>query len=126
MLLAPEGINCFLSGLETDVQAWLDDLQADPRFAGLEVKRSYSEYVPFKRLRVRIKKEIVSFRQQGFIAGDAPSVSPTELEAWLNEGREVVFIDTRNEMEFAAGTFEHALNPHIELLHRFRSRAQTV
>jgi UPF0176 protein len=113
VLLAPEGINCFLSGLETNVQAWLDALLADSRFTGLEVKRSYSEYVPFKRLRIRVRKEIVSFRQQGFIAGDAPSVSPKELEVWLNEGREVVLIDTRNEVEFAAGTFEHALNSHV-------------
>ncbi len=114
VLLAPEGINCFLSGLEENVQAWLAGLQADSRFAGLEVKRSFSDYVPFKRLRVRIKKEIISFRQQGYMTGDAPCVSPKELDAWLTEGREVLFIDTRNEVEFAAGTFEHALNPHID------------
>ena len=114
VLLAPEGINCFVSGLEENVRAWLDDLQADARFAGLEVKRSVSEYLPFKRLRVRIKKEIISFRQQGYMIGDAPCVNPRELDAWLTEGREVVFIDTRNDVEFAAGSFEGALNPQIQ------------
>ena len=114
VLLAPEGINCFLSGLEENVQTWLAGLQADSRFAGLEVKRSFSDYAPFQRLRVRIKKEIISFRQQRYMTGDAPYVSPKELDAWLTEGREVVFIDTRNEVEFAAGSFERALNPHID------------
>ncbi len=114
VLLAPEGINCFLSGPDENVRAWLDDLQADARFAGLEVKCSLSDYVPFKRLRVRIKKEIISFRQRGYVTGDAPCVSPKELDAWLTEGREVVFIDTRNEVEFAAGSFAGALNPQIQ------------
>lgn len=114
VLLAPEGINCFLSGLEENVQTWLEGLQADSRFAGLEIKRSFSDYAPFQRLRVRIKKEIISFRQQRYTTGDAPYVSPKELDAWLDGGREVVFIDTRNEVEFAAGSFEHALNPHIQ------------
>ncbi|MGA7950632.1 MAG: rhodanese-like domain-containing protein [Thiobacillaceae bacterium] len=114
VLLAPEGINCFLSGLEENVHIWLASLQVDSRFAGLEVKRSFSDYVPYKRLRVRVKEEIISFRQQGYLTGDAPYVSPKELGAWLDAGREVVFIDTRNEVEFAAGSFEHALNPHIQ------------
>ncbi len=121
VLLAPEGINCFVSGPEEDVQAWLAKLTADRRFAGMEVKRSISDYVPFKRMRVRIKKEIISFRQQGYAAADAPRVSPRELDAWLTEGREVVFLDTRNEVEFAAGTFKSALNPRIQCFTDFAS-----
>lgn len=123
VLLTSEGINCFLAGEPGRVEAWLDDLRQDPRFAGIEVKRSHSGYVPFKRLRIKLKKEIISFRQQGFVNGDAPSVSPMELERWLEEGREVVFIDTRNEVEFAEGSFEQALNPHIE---RFTDFAEAI
>lgn len=123
VLLAPEGMNCFLSGLDENVQAWLDDLRADARFAALEIKRSWSDYVPFKRLRVRIKKEIISFRQQGFVTGNAPTVSPKQLEAWLDDGQQVVFIDTRNEVEFAAGSFKGALNPQIQ---RFTDFATTL
>jgi UPF0176 protein len=119
VLLTPEGINCFLAGVSDMVEAWLDDLQQDPRFAGIEIKRSFSAYVPFKRLRIKLKQEIISFRQQGFVNGDAPSVSPQELERWLEQGREVVFLDTRNEVEFAEGSFEHALNPHIERFTEF-------
>lgn len=121
VLLAREGINCFLCGLEENVQIWLADLQSDHRFAGMEIKRSSSAYVPFKRLRVKIKREIISFRQQGYVTGDAPCISPKELDAWLAEGREVVFIDTRNEVEFDAGSFEHALNPRIQRFTDFAS-----
>lgn len=123
ILLAPEGINCFLAGLPGNVEAWLASLQSDGRFAGIEVKSSFSNYVPYKHLRIKIKKEIISFRQQGFLNGDAPSVSPQELDNWLEEGREVVFIDTRNEVEFAEGSFENALNPHIE---RFTDFAEAI
>ncbi|MGA7179303.1 MAG: rhodanese-like domain-containing protein [Thiobacillaceae bacterium] len=123
VLLSPEGINSFLAGAPENVETWLTDLQSDNRFASIEVKRSFSDYVPFKRLRIKIKKEIISFRQQGFINGDAPSVSPRELNRWLEEGREVVFIDTRNEVEYAEGSFEQALNPHIE---RFTDFAEAI
>jgi UPF0176 protein len=123
VLLTPEGINCFLAGQVENVEAWLLELQSDKRFAGIEVKRSFSDYVPFKRLLIKIKKEIISFRQQGFVNGNAPSVSPQELDSWLEEGREVIFIDTRNEVEFAEGSFEHALNPHIE---RFTDFAEAI
>jgi UPF0176 protein len=123
LLLTPEGINCFLAGQPGDAEAWLLDLQSDTRFAGIEVKRSYSDYVPFKRLLVKIKREIISFRQQGFVNGDAPLVCPQELDSWLEEGREVIFIDTRNEVEFAKGSFEDALNPHIE---RFTDFAEAI
>jgi UPF0176 protein len=123
VLLTPEGINCFLAGQAENVEAWLLEIQSDKRFAGIEVKRSFSDYVPFKRLLIKIKKEIISFRQEGFVNGDAPSVSPQELDSWLEEGREVIFIDTRNEVEFAEGSFENALNPHIE---RFTDFAEAI
>lgn len=123
VLLTPEGINCFLAGQADDVEAWLLELPSDKRFAGIEVKRSFSDYVPFKRLRIKLKKEIISFRQQGFVIGDAPSVSPGELKNWLEQGREIIFIDTRNEVEFAEGSFEDALNPHIQ---RFTDFAEAI
>jgi UPF0176 protein len=123
VLLSTEGINCFMAGEPEKVEVWLKTLLSDQRFSDIEIKRSYSDYVPFKRLMIKIKKEIITFRQQGFANGDAPSVSPIELDKWLDEGREVIFIDTRNEVEFAEGSFENALNPHIE---RFTDFAKAV
>ncbi|MDE2315876.1 MAG: sulfurtransferase, partial [Xanthomonadaceae bacterium] len=62
VLLAPEGINLFLAGPREAVDAFMAWLRGDARFAGLEAKESLSEAVPFGRLRVRLKKEIITMR----------------------------------------------------------------
>src|SRR5262245_17203144 len=59
VLLAGEGINLFLAGAPADVHEWLDALRADTRFADLRAKESFSDAVPFKRLLVKIKREII-------------------------------------------------------------------
>ena len=59
VLLAPEGINLFLAGEAQRLRAWLDDLRADARFAALEAKESFSAAVPFRRLKVKQKREII-------------------------------------------------------------------
>ena len=60
ILLAPEGINMFLAGAETTVRSFLAILDDDPRFAGLDIKESWSETVPFKRMKIKLKPEIVT------------------------------------------------------------------
>ena len=59
VLLAPEGINLFLAGAADALRAWLDALRGDARFAGLDAKESWSAALPFKRLKVKIKREII-------------------------------------------------------------------
>jgi hypothetical protein len=59
VLIAPEGINLFLAGAPDSVRGWLATLRQDARFAGLEAKESYSDEAPFRRLRVRLKREII-------------------------------------------------------------------
>ncbi|MCP1678048.1 putative sulfurtransferase [Kerstersia gyiorum] len=88
VLLAEEGINLFLAGQAEDIESWLAALRADPRFAPLEVKYSLSEDVPFKRMKVRIKREIIrmdepAIRPEG---GRAPAVAPRTLARWLEQG----------------------------------------
>ena len=115
ILLAPEGINLFLAGDEAGVHGFLDDLQSDERFAGIDVKWSWSDTVPFKRLRVRLKNEIVTLRATDLdlAATPAPYLPAAELKRWYDEGRDFVILDTRNEWEVAQGTFENAIDPHI-------------
>lgn len=121
VLVAPEGINLFLAGSGDDVRAFLDQLQQDPRFAGLEVKSSESAVVPFRRLRVRLKKEVITFRKHGLSPGSqrAASVAPTTLRDWLragkdDQGRDLVLLDTRNRQEVAFGSFQQALTLPID------------
>ncbi|WP_243042017.1 sulfurtransferase [Dyella sedimenti] len=117
ILLAPEGINLFLAGPREPVDAFMDWLREDPRFAGLEPKVSVSDAVPFGRLRVRLKKEIITMRMPAIRpeGARAPSVAPRTLHRWLaqgrdDEGREIVLLDTRNDYETDVGRFEHAVD----------------
>lgn len=111
VLIAAEGINLFLAGAAPDVEACLDALRADPRFSAIEVKRSWSAAQPFKRLLVKIKREIVSMRRPEIdpLKTPAPRLAPQELKLWLDQGRDIALLDTRNQFEVDLGSFEHAL-----------------
>lgn len=117
ILLAPEGINLFLAGTRTALSEFLAALRADARFADIEAKESPSHNTPFKRLRVRLKKEIITMKQPQLrpAAQRAPAVSAATLKRWLDQGhddagREVLMLDTRNVYEVAVGRFSGALD----------------
>jgi len=117
LLLAPEGINLFLAGDAAALRGFLADLQADPRLAGLPIKESWSASVPFKRLRVKVKPEIIRMNHPAIRpqAGRAPAVDAATLRRWLDQGhddagRPVVTLDTRNAFEVDYGTFNGAID----------------
>jgi UPF0176 protein len=112
VLVAPEGINLFLAGEAGELRGFLGELRGDTRFAGLVVKESWSATVPFQRLKVKLKREIIAFRRA--VSGEAPRVSPAQLRDWLRQGhddtgRPVLLLDTRNAEEVAYGTFAGAM-----------------
>ncbi len=117
ILVAGEGINLFLAGSAEGIDAFYGDLKADARFADMRVKYSHSHMQPFARLKAKVKPEIISFRRDDGQPLDyprAPSVAPATLQRWLRQGHDdagkrVVMLDTRNEQEFAHGTFAGAL-----------------
>ncbi|HET8765642.1 MAG TPA: sulfurtransferase [Rhodanobacter sp.] len=121
VLLAPEGINLFLAGTQDAIAGFLAWLRADPRFADIEAKASWSAVVPFGRLRVRIKREIITMHAPAIRpeAGRAPAVDAPTLKRWLDQGhddagREVVMLDTRNDYETAVGRFDAAVDYRID------------
>ncbi len=142
VLLAPEGINIFLAGERHAIDTIVSWLRSDPLFADLDPKESLSDTAPFGRLRIRLKKEIITMRHPQIRpeGGRAPSVSPQTLQRWLqrgvdDEGRKVVMLDTRNDYEIACGKFEHAVDyglasftgfPDAIAADRERFRGQTV
>jgi UPF0176 protein len=118
LLLAREGINGTIAGTREGIDAIKDYLAKDERFNGLEYKESFSSFMPFYRLKVRLKKEIVTL--------GLPHVDPTqrvgvyvEPEDWnkLIEDPDVILIDVRNSYETDIGTFKHAITPET---HSFR------
>jgi UPF0176 protein len=115
VLLAPEGINFNLAGTPAALQQWLQALQADPRFQGLEHKQQPAQALPFKRLLVKVKREIIRMNELGIRpqTGRAPTVDAPTLKRWLDQGhcdngRPVLMLDTRNGFEVDAGAFEGA------------------
>ena len=122
VLVAPEGINLFLAGAPGAIGGFLDWLRGDPRFATLQVKDSDSAAQPFARLKVKLKREIISFRRDGaapLSRARAPAVAPGDLARWIAQGaddagRRLVLLDTRNREEIAHGTFSGALTLPID------------
>ena len=115
ILLAPEGINFFLAGTRAQLDAVLAVLRAVPGLADLAPKESPSPDRPFRRMLVKVKKEIIAFGVEGVDPARAPSpkLKPAELKRWLDEGRPVVLLDTRNVYEVRMGTFRGALTTPI-------------
>ena len=128
VILAEEGINLFLAGRSAEVEDFLVRLRADARFAAIEVKRSWSEAQPFKRLLVKIKREIVSMRRPDINPGETPAqrLAPQELKRWLDEGRDFVLLDTRNQFEVEAGTFENTLSLGLKCFSEFPRATRTL
>ncbi len=118
VLIAEEGINLFLAGPADAVDAWVADLRADPRFAALCPKRSWSDTQPFQRLKVKVKPEIIRMNRPAVRpdqAPRAPALPPATLARWLDQGhdddgREVVMLDTRNGFEVDFGAFDGAID----------------
>ncbi|WP_088142564.1 sulfurtransferase [Achromobacter xylosoxidans] len=131
ILLAEEGINLFLAGTAQGIDAFLRTLRADPRFADLEVKFSHSATVPFRKLLVKIKREIIRMDHPAIRpeAGRAPGVDARTLARWLeagvdDAGRPVVMLDTRNAFEVDEGTFRNAIDWRIERFTQFPAAVQ--
>lgn len=124
VLVAPEGLNLFLAGEEAPLCAFLAWLRDDPRFASLHAKESWSEVVPFAKLKVKRKDEIIAFRRERAsplsVGERAPAVTPATLQRWIAQGnrddagKRLVLLDTRNREEFGFGTFAGAMTLPID------------
>ena len=122
VLLAREGINLFMAGQEAALRGWIaESLHAEPPFEALPTKDSFSDTMPFKRLKVKVKNELIRMNHPTIQpqAGRAASVEPATLARWLaqghdDDGREVAMLDTRNAFEVDAGSFEGTHDWRIE------------
>jgi UPF0176 protein len=142
ILLAEEGINLFLAGPTLAVRNFVAQLKQDPRFADLAPKESWSDTQPFKKMLIKVKREIIRMDHPAIRPADgrAPAVTAATLNRWLDagmddEGRPVVLLDTRNGFEVDEGTFEGAIDwrlgkfsdfPQALLAHRAELADKTV
>jgi UPF0176 protein len=116
ILLSTEGINLFIAGEREDVEHLLTELRRIEGLECLNPKISTSARQPFTRMLVRIKKEIIAFGVDGIdpARNPAPKLEARELKQWLDAGRPVTLLDTRNEYEIKLGTFRHAISVGID------------
>lgn len=112
ILIAHEGINATVCGRDLDVRALLTRLRSDARFADLVTKESYAEAPTFRRFKVKVKPEIVTFGHPEIDpVGDVGAyVAPENWNALIEEDG-VIVVDTRNAYEYDVGTFKGAIDP---------------
>ena len=121
ILLSTEGINLFVAGAAESIDRLLARLRAIPGLEDLTPKVSLSDGQPFNRMLVRLKKEIISFGVEAVRPADytSPKISAKELKRWLDEGKPVTLLDTRNDYEVKLGTFKGAIDPDIKTFRGF-------
>ncbi len=120
LLLAKEGINGTIAGATADIHAVLDYLRQDTRLADLEHKESYADKHPFYRMKVKLKKEIVTMGVQE-VDPNAVVGTYVKPEDWntIISDPDVVLLDTRNDYEVHIGTFKGAVNPKTTTFREF-------
>ncbi len=120
ILLAGEGINGTIAGPPESLAAMMAFIRAHAPFANLESKESAADGMPFKRMKVRLKKEIVTMGVQGVDPNHLVGayVPPEEWNALISDP-DVLVIDTRNSFEFQAGTFARAVDPETQSFGQF-------
>lgn len=126
ILISHEGINIALSGKHDNVAHYKEELfEHYPCFQGIFFKDSESEGLPFKKLAVKVRPEIITLGVPDIKPAEftAPHITPTEFKAWIDEHKDFVILDTRNDYEVKLGTFDNAVDLEIE---NFRDMPQAL
>ena len=119
--LSPNGINFSLAGSEEAIEQYLIFIEEDPRFLDIPLKKTYSETQPFRRMKVRLKKEIISLGRDDINPRELTGeyISPQELYAMYENNEDVIVLDTRNEYETRVGLFENAVDLQLDTFRDF-------
>ena len=119
--LSPNGINFSLAGSEESVEQFLYFMEQDERFLNIPLKKTYSETQPFRRMKVRPKKEIISLGRDDINPRELTGgyVTPQELYAMYENNEDVIVLDTRNEYETRVGLFENAVDLQLDTFRDF-------
>jgi len=121
ILLSDNGINFFLAGTQKAIDGYILYLNGDERFKDIPLHVSYTDYQPFRRMLVRLKNEIISLGIDEIrpVEHTGQFIEPVEFKEWLDEGREIMVLDTRNDYELRLGTFENAIDLEIKSFRQF-------
>ena len=107
--------NLSLAGADNDIEFFLDHLKMECGFDNLLINTTYSDTIPFKRLLVKTRDELVPTKSNLKYNGNLPYITSEELKHWLDNNIEVTLLDLRNGFEFKLGSFKNAR--HLDLKH---------
>ena len=125
---SPNGINFSIAGTKKNIDTYIEFMEEDSRFRDIPLKKTFSETQPFRRMKVRLKKEIISLGRDDInpreLTGDY--ISPRELFEMYETKEDVIVLDTRNEYETRVGLFENAVDLQLDTFRDFPSAIETL
>jgi len=128
MLISKNGINFSLAGTQQATDTIITFLEEDNRFINIPLKVTYSETQPFRRMKVRLKKEIISLGRKDInpreLTGER--ISPQDLKNLLDNKEDVLVLDTRNEYETRVGKFENAIDLNLDTFRDFPKAIESL
>ena len=128
MLVSKNGINFSLAGTQQATDTIIAFLEEDNRFINIPLKVTYSETQPFRRMKVRLKKEIISLGRKDInpreLTGER--ISPQDLKNLLDNKEDVLVLDTRNEYETRVGKFENAIDLNLDTFRDFPKAIESL
>ena len=128
MLISKNGINFSLAGTQKATDTIIAFLEEDNRFLNIPLKVTYSETQPFRRMKVRLKKEIISLGRKDINPRDLTGerISPQDLKNLLDNKEDVLVLDTRNEYETRVGKFENAIDLNLDTFRDFPKAIESL
>ena len=128
MLISKNGINFSLAGTQQATDTIVAFLEEDNRFLNIPLKVTYSETQPFRRMKVRLKKEIISLGRKDInpreLTGER--ISPQDLKSLLDNKEDVLVLDTRNEYETRVGKFKNAIDLNLDTFRDFPEAIESL
>ena len=127
LLVATEGLNGTISGIPDAIKAVTGWLRAHPDFSDIDIKYAAHENMPFHRMKVRLKSEIVTMGKADILPSEQAGtyVEPKDWNALITDP-DVLVVDTRNDYEIAIGQFTGAENPHTASFRQFPDYAKAL
>jgi len=128
VLISSKGLNFSVSGTKKNIDNFIVFIHSDKRFSDVDIKITYNEYQPFRKMLVRIKKEIISMGVEEInpFQFTGQKISPKELNNKLDNNEEIVLLDTRNEYEVRLGTFKNALDLDLDSFRDFPEKIEKL
>ena len=128
VLISSKGLNFSVSGTKKNIDNFIVFIHSDKRFSDVDIKITYNKYQPFRKMLVRIKKEIISMGVEEInpFQFTGQKISPKELNNKLDNNEEIVLLDTRNEYEVRLGTFKNALDLDLDSFRDFPEKIEKL